>query len=339
MSILRSLSSLKLTVFGIIALAVGILATYKSADAALGWVVLPLLLLALNLLLALCLNRRFRRHSGLMIFHLCLLAIVVLAAWGRLTVFRGHVEIAQGQSFDPSAVVIKQRGVWHPWENMQRVQFEQADIRVAYAPKLRRGTTHSTVLTPSSDGQNLASTVGDIYPFKAAGYRFYTTSNKGYALVLTWRGDDGKVQRGAVHLPSFPLNEWKQVNNWITPAGTTLGLEFHPQTKVPLDSHWLLDSSNTAGSMTVTLTDRDPVELRAGEQISLPGGTLSYEGPRMWMGYAIFYDPTLSWLLAAALIGVLAMAWHFWASVWSRPLTTKRIDSKGLDDGVRVTNA
>lgn len=339
MSFLRPLSSLKLTVFGIIALGVGILVTYTRTDASVGWVVLPLLMLALNLLFALFLNPRIRRQSGLMVFHLCLLAIVLLAAWGRLTVFRGHLEIAQGQSFQPSDVVTKQRGVWHPWANIEAVQFVQADILVDYAPKLRRGVTQSTILMRSPDGQRLAHTVGDIYPLKAAGYRFYTTSNKGYALILTWRGDDGKVQRGAVHLPSFPLNEWKQINSWVTPAGTAVGLEFHPQTKVPLDRPWLLDSRHSAGFISVTTNERDPVDLQAGEQIVLPGGTLSYEGSRMWMGYAIFYDPTLSWLLAAALIGVLALAWHFWTSVWSRPLTTKRIDSKGIDDGIRLTNS
>lgn len=338
MGILSTLSSVKLTVAGIIALAGGILVTYKNGNAAVAWIVTPLLLLALNLLFAVFLNVRFRRQGGLMTFHLCLLAIVLLAAWGRLTVFRGHVEIAQGQSFDPATVVTDQRGLWHPWNKLQQVRFEQADIRVLYAPKLRRGTTQSTVLMPSSDGRRRASTVGDIYPLKAAGYRFYTTSNKGYALVLTWRGDDGNVQRGAVHFPSFPLNDWKQINTWVTPAGTAVGLEFHPKTTVPLDSHWSLDSRNSAGSMTVSMNDSDRVTLEAGEQITLPGGTLHYEGPRMWMGYVIFYDPTLAWLLAAALIGVLAMAWHFWTSIWSRPLSTQAVDSKEPDHGIRVSN-
>ena len=338
MSVLSALTSLTLTVLGIIVLAVGILVTYKSADAAVGWVVIPLTVLALNLLFALCLNRRFRRQSGLMVFHLCLLAIVLLAAWGRMTVFRGQVEIVEGQSFDPTTVVTKQRGAWHPFNKLEGVQFAQAQIRVKYAPKLRRGTTQSTVLTSFPDGQQLEHTVGDIYPLKAAGYRFYTTSNKGYALVLIWRGDDGKAQRGAVHLPSFPLNEWKQINTWVTPAGTTVGLEFHPQTKVPLDSGWLLDSRNSGGSITVTIDDRDPVRLQAGEQIRLPGGTLGYEGPRMWMGYAIFYDPTLPWLLAAAVIGVLALAWHFWTSVWSRSLAIKVSEREEPRNGARVAN-
>jgi len=338
MHLSSALSSVKLTVAGIIALAGGILVTYKTPAAAAAWVVLPLCLLALNLLFAICFNVRFRRQAGLMTFHLCLLTIVLLAAWGRLTVFRGHVELAQGQSFDPSTVVTNQRGFWHPWKKLQRVRFEQGDIRVQYAPKLRRGITQSTVAMQTSDGQRRASTVGDIYPLKAAGYRFYTTSNKGYALVLTWRGDDGNVQRGAVHLPSFPLNDWKQINTWVTPAGTAVGLEFHPATEVPLDSHWLLDSRNSAGSITVSMNDSDGVVLETGEQIMLPGGTLRYEGPRMWMGYVIFYDPTLAWLLAAALIGVLAMAWHFWTSIWSRPLTTQSIDSKAPVHGIRVSN-
>ena len=32
-----------------------------------------------------------------------------------------------------------------------------------------------------------------------------------------------------------------------------------------------------------------------------PGGTLVYEGLHSWMGYRVHHDPTLPWLLAAAL--------------------------------------
>ena len=52
-------------------------------------------------------------------------------------------------------------------------------------------------------------------------------------------------------------------------------------------------------------------ELAPGEQLAIEGGTLAYAGLRTWMGYRVTYDPTLAWLLAAALVACLALAWHY----------------------------
>ena len=39
-------------------------------------------------------------------------------------------------------------------------------------------------------------------------------------------------------------------------------------------------------------------------------GRLVYDGLRTWMGYRVAYDPSLPWLLAAALLATLALALH-----------------------------
>jgi len=46
---------------------------------------------------------------------------------------------------------------------------------------------------------------------------------------------------------------------------------------------------------------------------------LRYLGLRGWMGYTIHYDPTLPWLLAAAVAAVLALAAHFAEKFRERP--------------------
>ncbi|HEX5634181.1 MAG TPA: hypothetical protein VFX50_13170, partial [Gemmatimonadales bacterium] len=52
-------------------------------------------------------------------------------------------------------------------------------------------------------------------------------------------------------------------------------------------------------------------ELRPGDRVKLATGVLAYEGLSTWMGYSVFYDWTISWMLAAAVTAVLALAWHF----------------------------
>jgi hypothetical protein len=63
-------------------------------------------------------------------------------------------------------------------------------------------------------------------------------------------------------------------------------------------------------------------ELAPGDEARTALGTLRYEWPAGWMGYRIFYDPTLLPLLVLSLLGVSALGWHLWARAL-RPLPLK----------------
>ena len=54
----------------------------------------------------------------------------------------------------------------------------------------------------------------------------------------------------------------------------------------------------------------------------LAGGTLTVRELRPWMGYRIDAYPLLPWAFAAAMLAVLALAWHFQAKF--RLLTPNR---------------
>jgi len=56
-----------------------------------------------------------------------------------------------------------------------------------------------------------------------------------------------------------------------------------------------------------------------GDRRVMPEGTLIFEGLGTWMGYQVFYDWTLPWLLGVALLAVASMGWHFWQKYFSRP--------------------
>ena len=309
--VLRSLSSLKLTLVGMLALLTGVLASYRGGDASSAWITLPLLLLAVNLLAALCVNPRLYRQGGLLVFHLCLLAILLLAVFGRLAGFKGRLEIAEGQRFDPATVTLIRQGPWHAWSRLQSLAFEQGPIRITYAAGLIRGRTQSDIRLGGPGGTVETLRGGDNVALDAAGYRFYTTSNKGYAVMLTWLGDDGNVQAGALHLPSYPLHEWKQINQWRTPRGELIEFELSLPQRPIKDRSWVLNGRDMAGTLSLRAGDGDSQPLRPGEVIRLAKGGVRFDGIRLWMGYEIFYDPALPWLFAAALVGVSGLAWHF----------------------------
>jgi cytochrome c biogenesis protein len=304
---LQKLSSLKLSFVGMASLLTGVLLSYFDQDKSVMWIAIPLLVLAINLLAAIVYNPRIRQNSGLLMFHICLLALALLASLSQLTNMKARVEIVQGQVFDSELMTIVQQGPWHSIERLQKIRFEQGDIVVEYAPGLRRGKTKSQLVN-----DNGTMTIGDNIGFKDSGYRFYTTSNKGYAAMLAWHSEDGQDIHGAIHFPSFPLYDWKQENQWTTPTGQLLKMNFVSVIQSDPDSSWDLNSRDAKGSLLIELANGLQQTLSAGQRIQLDGGELEFVAVRMWMGYSIFYNPWLAWFFAAAIVGVLGLAWHFY---------------------------
>ncbi len=318
MNVIRRLASLKLALAGMLALLGGVLVAYLDRDASVLWVVVPLLALSANLSAAILVNRSFRRHGGLLVFHVGLLGVVLLVAWGRMTNLDARVEITEGQAFDASMIQVLDRGPWHPMKRLAGVDFRQGPIKVAYDAHLVRRETRSQVAF-SADRRDDVIAFGDSKPLTVNGYRFYTTSNKGFAAVVTWFGKDGTHRTGTLHFPSYPLKDWSQVVEWRTPAGTELEFSLKFRDPVPESRGWTLHNRRPVQSFTVRLPASAPIALVPGAEATLPEGRLRLEDVRMWMGYEIFYDPTLPWLFATAFVAVLGIAWYFWGKLAPRP--------------------
>ena len=73
--LLRKLASLRLTLLGMIMLAVLAVIGTRNAAIGVGVTVIPLVILVVNLLAALLTNRSFRTQSGLLVFHIGLLLV------------------------------------------------------------------------------------------------------------------------------------------------------------------------------------------------------------------------------------------------------------------------
>jgi len=312
LNLLRALASLKLTLFGIVALLLGVLLAYFNQGHSSLYIVPPLSLLALNLLAAIVFNPRIRQNSGLLMFHICLLMIAVLTLLSELTSMKGRIEITQGTAFEAGSVTVTEQGAWHPLDRLQRVGFVQGDIAVDYVAGLRRGATRSQLL----QANNGTAVVGDNLAFSSQGYRFYTTSNKGFAAIINWYSKEGQIARGAIHFPSYPLYDWKQHNQWQAPSGERLDFRLMIQTPLDTERDWTLRNTEN-GTMELTLPDKTVRTLKPGEYIELGDGLLEFEAVRMWMGYKIFFDPFLAWFFAAALVGVAGIAWHYYLKLSS----------------------
>jgi len=312
---LRRLASLKFTLVGMVLLAGGAALSYGNPAEVSVWVlIVPLALLALNLAAAIVTNPRINRQPGLLVFHVCLLATVLLAGLGRLTHLDAHLEIAQNEAFSKDMLQEVKKGPWHSG-NLDKVQFIQGAYTVDYAVGLKRGLTHSQVFLPGLGGATVMQDVGDDRPLILERYRFYTTHNKGFAPVLTWLPNQGVPVTGRINMPGYPLYDYKQDNSWV-PPGTKEEIKFwlQLQTGMTLEEPWVLDGRNATGILVVTSDDKR-VELEPGDEVSLEHGRLRFENLTTWMGYRVFYDPTIQWLFWVTVVGVFGLTHFFWVKL------------------------
>lgn len=304
--LLRLLASNRVMIAGFALLGAATLLSYVRPEAPAGMMVSPLALLAVNLVAAIMVRPALRR-GGLGLFHACLLGLLVLAGWGRLTHLDGRVEVAEGTALDPRQVQVTAQGPWHG-TGWQRLAFAQGSWEVDYAPGVRRAHTRSQVWLP---GAAAPEVVGDDTPLVLDGYRLYTTHNKGFAPLLRWQPEGGEPVLGALHLPSYPLFDFQQEKHWTAPDGRTLRFWLRLERPLPEDVAWTLRTRDIPAVLVVE-TAGQRHELRPGGTLALPGAVLRYERLAGWMGYKIFYDPTLVPMLAVSLAGIFGLAWHLW---------------------------
>ena len=149
---LTYLSSTRFALLGMALLAFAAALSYDNPVSTPVWVlVVPLLMLAVNLLFAIIRNPAINRRSGLLLFHVALLGIVVLVAIGRLTHFEAHIELADGMSLTDAPLLNVKQGPWHRGD-LQALQFVQGSYTVNYRAGMKRGLTFSHIRLP--DGQD-----------------------------------------------------------------------------------------------------------------------------------------------------------------------------------------
>lgn len=320
MRMAQALASLRLTLLALAWFGGAIVYAYVGEERGGMALVPPLLLLCLNLIAAVATHGAFRRWSALLVFHLALIALVLLVALGRLTYLKGRVELSAGEEFG-GRLIESEAGPWHPWSGLGDVRFINEGFRIGYAEQLKRERTRNAVRYLDADGREGTAEIGDQTPLVLRGYRFYTSPNKGFAPAFLWYpAGGGEPVLGTVHLPSYPVNEYRQAREWQLPgSGLRLWtmLQFD---EVILDpnarSEFRLPNRH---KLVVRINGSERHELQPGQAIELPEGRLVYDGLRTWMGYTVFYDWTIHWLLAASLLAAGALGWHFWRKFAARP--------------------
>lgn len=291
--------------FFLLTAAAALLVTYRSmAPTAL--MAPPLLLLLLNLLAAILSHARFRADLPLLLFHLALLALVALLALARLIYFEGSTTLSSGTAFD-GVLLTEAKGPLHSGK-LTEVHFANDGFVEDQAARYQRHATYNKIRWQDATGQWHLARIGDDHPLLIQGYKIYTSPHRGFSLLLRWQPNNDLEEYGTVQL------------------GDQLDGAFAPAMKARLpngsEAWMMLDFKNTPaqpGRLSNTGSGNTPEhslvlrigdarhELRPGDSLPLPGGTLNYVQLDSWMGYTISYDPTKPWIIATVLLGMASL--------------------------------
>lgn len=315
------LASHRVTLTALIGIGAGVLASnmgWLSHTAALA---APLALFALNIVAAIIARPAFRKQPALLIFHLALLAVVLLVAASRLTHLTGWAEVRTGEEF-AGRLENELRAPWH-FGSIAGVRFVNEGFFIDYAAGGRRRETSNRVSFLDAQGERRSAVIGDEHPLELAGYHFYTSSNKGFAAAFTWEQLESKeVVLALVSFPSYPTQALRQSYEMQLPGG-----EEPVWAQLQLPEDFMPESGPTQfhvpPSHTLIIRQGDQRhELRLGEDIRLGQHRLRYVQLDTWMGYWVHYDWTRPWLLAAVVVAVASLTWYvtrrFSQNTWMR---------------------
>jgi len=309
-----ALASNRFTLLALVLLAVGIVIYYQfSPPGRLWFIVFPSLLLMVNFLLAVATRGILRQNWPLMAFHFALMLLVMLVFLGQMSYFQGTLELAENEVFsgDQRQLDNVRRGPWHRYA-LGDASFSNLGFRINYHSGVKRDRTVNRIERDSGDASQRIVEIGDHVPLVIGHYRFYTSHNKGYAPVFEWRPSaSSAVVTGSIHLPAYPINEYRQALEWQVP-----GSNHRLWTMLRIDENVLPEDRPfefrvpRQHRIVVRIDDRR-YEMNPGDRINLADGVLRYRELSTWMGYKIDYDWTRPWLLATALIGLAGLFGHF----------------------------
>ena len=325
--LIHLLASNRATLFLLLVLFFNIVFYYQvSIEGRIWLLVAPACLLILNFLLALFTRHILKNNGWLMAFHFALIVLVLLTVLGQMTYFRATLELAENEEFSGQLENVR-KGPWHQY-GLTQTQFTNLGFQIRYHKGVRRDDTINQIqITLPEKPQQLVE-IGDHVPLVVGHYRFYTSHNKGYAPIFEWRrkGSEDAVV-GSIHLPAYPINEYRQALEWNIP-----GSQHKIWTMLQIDDEVLPEDRDFSfrvpenHRLVVRFNDQR-YEIKPGDELTFPEGVLSYQKLTTWMGYKVDYDWTRPWLLATAAIGLLSLFLHFFSKFFQSAVTrSERLD-------------
>lgn len=279
----------------------------------------PFALLAVNLVAAIASNARFRADLPLLVFHLALLALVLLVVLARLTYLDARATVSRGAVFD-GKMERDARGPLH-WGRLHALRFANEGVAARYSDKGVYQGTYNRVRWQDAGGEWQRAEIGDDRPLIVDGYRIYATAYRGLAPLFRWQPAKGEPELGSVQLEDHRKRELPPAAAWQLPGGPQVWvqLDFTPLPQPQGRRQEELGAAELEHALVLRSGDLRQV-LRAGESVDFAEGRLTYVRLDSWMSYRFVYDPTVPWIVATVMVGIGSLIWFYVRRIWGRPL-------------------
>ena len=303
---LKRLASPWLSVAFFLLTAGGALATaYQWADATL-LMALPFALLGINLGAAIATHARFRADAPLLLFHLALLALVLLFVYGRLTYFDGLAMVTRHTVFE-GPFEREAHGPLHG-EGFRTLSFANEGFVERDPSGPYRDTLNRVRWQDPVSGRWLSAEINNDRPLLLGGYRIYpTTRHQGFSPRLSWQAAAGApAELGTVQLPpiSAEQEDFPRGVKWYLSDDTELWAQLRTPVLKDVFSRQANLGVETLDHVLIIRQGADRHELRPGDSAALAGGRLSYLSLDSWIGYRVTGDPTGPWQVATILVAL-----------------------------------
>ena len=286
-------------------------------------------------------EKGYSRETGNLIFHLALLAALVLIAVGRLFSYQSNYLITEGSGFVNGVLPdsthpgrLAQEGkVTPPRFSIDLDKFTATYLPTGEPSQFRADVTYSPTI--NAPGEQRTITVN--HPLRVQGDRVYLIGH-GFAPQITVRMPDGSTRQDvAAFIPTDPttlLSEGAFKETGKQFAKQDLGIEgffaptrsdtgdgvitsVSPEVNDPALGIFVYTGTinpNGVAQSVYSLTDKSQLHqigaaaLTIGQTATFPGGvSVRFDGWKPWATMQVSHDPTQGWLLVAAVAMVAGL--------------------------------
>jgi len=297
------------------------------------------------------------RELGNLVFHAALVGVLLAMAAGDLLTFRGQAIVVEGRSFTNAVVAYDSFDSGRLFDSSDLEPFtlrlDEFDASFDDAGLPLDFTAHVTLTEPGADP--VQETIAVNHPLEVDGAKIYLQGN-GYAPVITVRDGAGEVaysgpvvflpqdaaytSGGVVKVPDVTTGEQIGIEATLYPTAVqgpfAIG-SIHPDPENPVIAFTVytgdlgLDGGVPQNVYRLDQSQLSPVQddeglpvtfaMALGETVELSDGlgTVTFEELPRFVALDLRSDPSLPWLLAAAVLTLAGLATSLFASrrkVW-----------------------
>ncbi|WNM24203.1 cytochrome c biogenesis protein ResB [Demequina capsici] len=301
--------------------------------------------------LVLSASRESLREAGNLLFHVSLVCILAAVGVGSLLTYRGQAIIVEGGSFTNAVVDYDSFSSGNLFQESSldpfRLTLDKLDATFAASGMPEDFTAHVTFQEP--DGDPYSTTIQVNRPLQVDGGKIYLQGN-GYAPQITVTDSDGNVafsdavpflpqdasytSTGVIKVPDVTSGEQLGFVATLLPTAAQSGdslVSIYPDLENPVlllqgytgnlgldtgipQNVYILDQSQLS-PLRDDAGDVWSVVVSPGETVTLPDGlgTFAWTGTLRYAAFDLRADPSLPWLLAAAIGALVGLAFSLFS--------------------------